>query len=95
MVRALCEKKGDRDEGRKYKESKEDNESKYEESKDEESEFEASKDEESEYEESEYEESKDKQTFCRHFQDAREVSSLLMQNAEAFAAVVTEVRGFK
>jgi len=34
----------------------------------------------------------DEQTFCRHFGDEREVSSLLMENAEAFAAVVTEVR---
>ena len=37
------------------------------------------------------EEGRDEQPFCRHFQDAREVSSLLMQNAEAFAAIVTEV----
>ena len=38
------------------------------------------------------EEGVDEQTFCRHFGDEREVSSLLMENAEAFAAVVTEVR---
>ena len=39
------------------------------------------------------EEERDEQSFCRHFEDEREVSSLLMQNAEAFAAIVTEVRG--
>jgi hypothetical protein len=39
------------------------------------------------------EEGRDEQRFCRHFEDEREVSSLLMQNAEAFAAIVTEVRG--
>jgi len=39
------------------------------------------------------EEGKYEQNFCRKFEDEREVSSLLMQNAEAFAAVVTEVRG--
>ena len=38
-------------------------------------------------------EGRDEQSFCRHFEDEREVSSLLMQNAEAFAAIVTEVRG--
>ena len=37
-------------------------------------------------------EREDEQSFCRHFEDDREVSSLLMQNAEAFAAIVTEVR---
>jgi len=39
------------------------------------------------------EEGRDEQRFCRHFEDEREVSSLLTQNAEAFAAIVTEVRG--
>ena len=40
-----------------------------------------------------HEEGRDEQSFCRNFEDEREVSSLLMQNAEAFAAIVTEVRG--
>lgn len=39
------------------------------------------------------EEGRDEQNLCRHFEDEREVSSLLMQNAEAFAAIVTDVRG--
>ena len=39
-------------------------------------------------------EREDEQSFCRHFEDDREVSSLLMQNAEAFAAIVTEVRAW-
>ena len=39
------------------------------------------------------EEGRDEQNLCRHFEDEREVSSLLMQNAEAFAAIVTEARG--
>ena len=38
-------------------------------------------------------EGRDEQSFCRHFEDEREVSSLLMHNAEAFAAIVTDVRG--
>ena len=38
-------------------------------------------------------EDRDEQSFCGHFEDEREVSSLLMQNAEAFAAIVTEERG--
>ena len=40
-----------------------------------------------------HEEGRDEQSFCRHFEDERDASSLLMQNAEAFAAIVTEVRG--
>jgi len=41
------------------------------------------------------EESKDdEQNFCRHFQDEREVASILTRNPEAFAVIVTEVRGF-
>ena len=40
------------------------------------------------------EEGRDEQSFCRHFEDEREVSSLLTQHAEAFAAVVTEVRAW-
>lgn len=38
------------------------------------------------------EEGRDEQRLCRHYEDEREVSSLLMQSAEAFAAIVTEVR---
>ena len=33
----------------------------------------------------------DDQSFCRHFEDKHEVSSLLTQNVEAFDAIVTEV----
>ena len=36
----------------------------------------------------------DDRGFCRHFQDASEVSSILARNPEAFEAVVTEVRMF-
>ncbi len=41
------------------------------------------------------EESEDESNLCRHFEDEREVSSLLTRNAEAFAAIVSEVRGFE
>ena len=36
----------------------------------------------------------DEPNLCRHFEDESEVSSLLTRNPDAFAAIVTEVRGF-
>lgn len=41
------------------------------------------------------EEREEAQSFCRHFEDDHEFSSLLMQNSEAFDAIVTEVRGLR
>ena len=34
----------------------------------------------------------DSESSCRHFEDAREVSSLLMRDSQAFDAIVAEVR---